>query len=316
MAARLRGRYNREMLEERPLTYDHRAIERGLASALGSATDLPRRRRRPAPEILRPGDAAVPVGRSARRARQELHPRRRGRAHDAHARLQRHAPDGLGRVRLAGRERGDPARDRSRFVDALEHRQHAPPDQADGHRLRLDARVRDLRSGVLQVEPVVLLAHVRARAGLQARDAGQLVSARSDRAGQRASARRPLLALRASGRAPQPLAVELQDHRLRRSFAGRHRPARRLARTHQDDAAQLDRPQRRRHVLVRHRGRRRADRRLHHARRHRLRRDVHGGRARASGRRADSGRPPARQARASKRSPRRWRRSRNSNARS
>ena len=41
------------------------------------------------------------------------------------------------------------------------------------------------------MEPVVLLAHVRARARLQARNAGQLVPARSDRAGQRAGRRRP-----------------------------------------------------------------------------------------------------------------------------
>ena len=46
-------------------------------------------------------------------------------------------------------------------VDDRKHRQHAPPDSLDGHGLRLDARDRDLRSRVLPLEPVALLAFVR-----------------------------------------------------------------------------------------------------------------------------------------------------------
>ena len=84
------------------------------AGALGARRHLRRARRRPAAEVLRARDAAVPFGRSARGAREELHPRRRDRAHPPHARQERRAPDGLGRVRAAGGERGDPARDRSR----------------------------------------------------------------------------------------------------------------------------------------------------------------------------------------------------------
>ena len=46
------------------------------------------------------------------------------RAHDAHARLQRAASVRLGRLRPAGRERGDQEQDASRDVDAREHRPH------------------------------------------------------------------------------------------------------------------------------------------------------------------------------------------------
>ena len=96
---------------------------------------------------------------------------------------------------------------------------------------------------------------------------------------------------------------------------GGNRPARRLAGTHQNDAAQLDRPQRRHDVFVCDRGRRCEHRRFHHARRHRLRRHVHGDRTRASRslRRCSQRSPMA--ARASKRSPRRSVRSPNSNVR-
>ena len=62
--------------------------------------------------------------------------------------------------------------------------------------------------------------------------------------------RRALLALRPSRRAAQPLAVVLEDHRLRRSPARRSRQAGRLAGAHAHDAAQLDRAQRRRDVRL------------------------------------------------------------------
>ena len=273
------------MSEER--TYDFRAVERERQAALGARRDLRRARRRPAAEVLRPRDVAVSVGRSARRARQELHARRCDRAHPPHARLQRSAPDGLGRVRPAGRERRDPARDRPRDVDAREHPQHAAPDSADRDQLRLDARARDLPAGVLPLEPVVLRAPVRAGAGVQARGAGQLVSRRSDGAGER------------TGRAGRcwrcGAAVErrnlaqwffkITDY-VERLLAGLDRLGR-LARPHPHDAAQLDRQERRRHVLVRGRERRGADRGVHHPRRHDVRRDIRRGRARTSGRRED-----------------------------
>ncbi len=135
------------MLEERsPETYDFRTIEAPLAARVGSEGIYRARDDDPAPEVLRARDAAVSVGRSARRPRQELHARRRGRAHDAHARLQRPAPDGLGRVRPAGRERGDPARRDPAIWTHDNIANMRAPDPADGHGLRLVARVRDLRS--------------------------------------------------------------------------------------------------------------------------------------------------------------------------
>ena len=66
---------------------------------------------------------------------------------DAVARMQRMlgirraAPDGLGRIRPAGRKRGDRPRDRSGRWTTREHRKHAPPDPADGDELRLDREI-------------------------------------------------------------------------------------------------------------------------------------------------------------------------------
>jgi len=136
-----------------------------------------------------------------------------------------------------GRERRDPARDRPREPGRARTSPHAPPGPADGDELRLDARARVVRPRLLPLEPVVLHPHVRARARVQARSTGELVSGRPHRAGQRAGRERPLLALRRGGRTPQPRAVVLQDHRLRRTAAARPRSARRLARPHPHDAA-------------------------------------------------------------------------------
>ena len=83
----------------------------------------------------------------------------------------------------------------------------------------------------------------------------------------------------------------LRDHRLRRPAARRPRPAR-LARVDQADAAQLDRPQRRRRGRLPGRGARRASTidGVHHPSRHAVRRDVHGARARAPAGRHDRAR--------------------------
>ena len=164
-------------------------------------------------------------------------------------RLRRAASDGLRRVRPARRERGDRSRRRPGDVDGRKHRSTC------GARFRLmgtgydwSREIATLRARVLSLESVALLAPLRARACVQARSAGQLVSARQDRARQRASHRRTLLALRTFGRTAQPVAVVLEDHRLRGSPARRSRQARRMAGAHAHDAAQLDRPQRRRAV--------------------------------------------------------------------
>ncbi len=129
----------------------------------------------------------------------------------------------------------------------------------------------------------------RPPAGLHLRGAGELVPGPGHRAGQRGGHRRRALRPRQlPGVQAQPQAVDDADHRLRRPAAGRPGPAR-LARVHQADAAELDRPVRgRSHRLPgrrrRHRGR---HRRVHDPARHAVRRDLHGAGARASpGRRA------------------------------
>ncbi len=90
-----------------------------MAAGVERAGGVPRGGwRRPAHEILRAGDAAVSFGHAAHGPHAELHHWRRGGAVQAHARLQRAAPDGLGRVRLAGGERGDQECDAPARMDA------------------------------------------------------------------------------------------------------------------------------------------------------------------------------------------------------
>ena len=258
-----------------------------MASALGKRIALPRLRRERPAEVLRARDAAVSFRRPPPRSCEELHDRRCDRANDAHAGLRRAAPDGVGRLRPAGRERRDIPRHRPGDVDDAEHLQHAAPDALDGHQLRLVARDRHVRTGVLPLESVALLTPVRARAGVQARGAGELVPARQDRARQRAGRGRAMLALFAPGRTPQPLAVVPAHHRVRGPAARRHRKARRLAGPYARDAAPLDRAQRRRARSVRRGRPQRRHRSFHDPRRHALRCDVPGGRAGASGGRRD-----------------------------
>ena len=73
---------------------------------------------------------AYPVGARSRRARAELHHRRRHGPHEADARLQRPPSLWLGRLRPAGRERGDQERHSSRGVHARQHRAHEGPAPA------------------------------------------------------------------------------------------------------------------------------------------------------------------------------------------
>ena len=97
-----------------------RARERtgsALAKGVGGATDVSptqsggRRLRRLAPEVLLPRHVPVPLGRGPpRRAPGGLHGHRHHLALQAHARLQRAAPDGVGRVRPARRAVRDPDR--------------------------------------------------------------------------------------------------------------------------------------------------------------------------------------------------------------
>ena len=240
------------------------------------------------PEVLRPRDAAVPLGRAAHGAPEELLRRRRGRALPPPHGPQGAAPDGLRRVRAAGREPRDqdgraPAR-LDREVDRAVPDAAAPLGAVD----RLVARVRHARAALLPLDPVAVPEAVRARPGLPQGGRGQLVPGRRDRAGQRAGHRRPLRALRQPGRGAPARAVVLPHHGLRRPPARRPR-GHPLALARQDDAAQLDRPLRGRRGHVRRSRDRRGVPRLHHAPGHAVRRDVLRDGARAP-RRAPAGR--------------------------
>ncbi len=105
--------------------YEFAPIERKWQQRWEREASLSRARRVAEAEVLRNGDAAVSLGRSARRPREELYDRRCGGANDAHARLQRAPSDGMGRVRPAGRKCGDRSRHRSGRLDDREHPQHA-----------------------------------------------------------------------------------------------------------------------------------------------------------------------------------------------
>ncbi len=275
---------------------------RGRSSRAGSSCgspSAPSRRRTPRSgdrrhaDLVRPRDAALPVGRAAHGARQELHDGRRALPPATARRPRRAAPDGLRRVRPAGRERRDPRGRAPARGDRAQHRGDPPPDEAHGLVDRLVARAVDARARVLPLDAVDLPAAVRARARVQEGLAGQVVPGRPDRARERAGHRRPLRALRQPRRGAHARAVVLQDHGLRRPPARRHGAARGLARARADDAAQLDRPLARRAGALppaRARGRPAG---LHDAARHALRRHLLRARARApAGRRASS---PARE---------------------
>ena len=90
------------------------AIEQKWQQRVGRGRARSRRRRSRAAEILPAGNAAVSLRHAAHGPHAQLHHRRRRGAVPAHARLQRAAPDRLGRVRPAGGKRRDQARHRIR----------------------------------------------------------------------------------------------------------------------------------------------------------------------------------------------------------
>ncbi len=211
------------------------------------------RRQRPPGEVLCARDAALPERRAAHRALEELRARRCDRALPPADRAAGAAPDGIRRVRAPGGEQRDqdrhpPAR-RDEAVD-----RHVPRGVSPlGHLDRLEPGAQHGRRVVLPLDAVDLPEAAGARPGVQEDGGGQLVPARSDGAGQRAGDRRTLRALRPPGRGASARAVVLPDHRLRRPPARRPRHDR-LAGARQGDAAQLDRPQRRRRGRVPLRG--------------------------------------------------------------
>ena len=173
-----------------------------------------------------------------------------------------HAPDRLGRLRPARRERRHQARRRPARLDLREHRARrrrrcaATPAPSTGTACCTPA-TRSTTAGTSGCSCACSSAGLAYRKAV----AGQLVPERPDRAGQRAGRRRPLRALRHPGHQEEADPVVLQDHRLRRPAAGRHEPAGgQLAGQGAAHAAQLDRPLHRRRGRVRDRGPRRAGR--------------------------------------------------------
>ena len=223
-----------------------------MAGLLGSPPDLPRAcRNRPVPaEVLRSGHVPLPQRRwAARRPSRGVYGIGHHRPVQAHAGLQRAAPHRLGRLRAA---RGA-VRAAHRHPSADHHRTQrgalSEPAQVAGLLLRLEPGDQYHRSGLLPVDPVDLQAALRARPGVPGGKTGVVVSGAGYHAGQRGSHRRQVRGGRFSLRSPTAAAVGIADHRLRRGAARRAgQPG--LAGQHQGDAAQLDRPQRRRRAGV------------------------------------------------------------------
>src|ERR1043165_3963953 len=88
-----------------------------MAARLAGARQLQCTRRPCAAEILRPRDVSLPVRQIACRTCAQLHDGRSRRPLSPRPGQQRLASDGMGRVRAAGRERGDCRQHASRGVD-------------------------------------------------------------------------------------------------------------------------------------------------------------------------------------------------------
>ena len=201
------------------------------------------RARERAGQLLRARDAALPERRAAHRPPQELRDRRRHRPLPPPPRPARAAPDGLRRLRPAGRE----PRDRDRRAPArLDRRVDRRPSSASSARgaSRSTGRASSAthEPALLPLDAVDLPRAVRAPASPTARRP-RSTGARTTQtvlANEQVD-RRPLRALRRARRGAPARAVVLPHHRLRRAAARRPRHDR-LARARQDDAAQLDRP--------------------------------------------------------------------------
>ncbi len=137
------------------------------------------------------------------------------------------------------------------------------------------------------MDPVDLRQALRTGPGLRGRGAGELVSGPGHRPRQRRGDRRKERARRSPGGADAHASVDAAHHPLRGAIA-RGSGGGRLAGSHREDAAGVDREIRGRAGRVPGGGsRRRGDRDLHHPFRHPLRRHLHGAGARASARRED-----------------------------
>ena len=267
-----------------------------MAGGLGGRTGLlrpqPRARGRAGAEVLHARDAPVSLGDAAHGARPQLHARGRRHALPPANGLGRPAPDGLGLVRAARRECGDPRGRPSEGDRRAEHRAHPQRDAPAGLGDRLGPGGRGSRAGVLPLDPVAVPEVLRGRACVSQGGARQLVPEGPDRRRQRVRDRRQVRALRHARRREEHGAVVLPDHGLR-GPAARGSGADRLAREDQDDPAQLDRTLRGRGGALPRRGAGPGHPGLHDAAGHAVRGDVLRRGAGASVRRA-AGRRSAR----------------------
>ena len=166
-----------------------------VAGLLGEPCDLSRagQGRHVEAEILRARHVPLPVRRRpARRASRGLHGVGHRCALQAHARLQRAAPDGLGRVRPAGRAVRRAHGHASAHHDRTQRA--AFPRAAEVARLlvRLAARGQHHRSELLQVDAVDRQADVRPRARVPERAARVVVPRARHHARERGSHRRQI----------------------------------------------------------------------------------------------------------------------------
>ncbi len=224
----------------------------------------------------------VPERRAAHRPPEELRARRRDRPLPPPHRPARAAPDGLRRLRAAGREQ----RDQDRRAPARGHRpSRSPPIRHWFHRWGISI---DWSRELATHEPSYyrwtqwIFLQLLERGLAYRKEAAvkwcpndqtvlaneQVIDGRCERCGAR-------------GRAAPARAVVLPHHRLRRPAARRPRRDR-LARARQGDAAQLDRPQRGRRGRLPLRGARDRLPGVHDAPRHAVRRDLLRDGARAS----------------------------------
>ncbi len=177
--------------------YDFAEIEKKWQKQVERSRPLPHRGLDRQAEVLRPRLLPISQRRGAvGRALPQLHPHGCGLPLSADEGLQRAAPDGLGRVRPARRERGHQEEEPSQEDRARIRRDLQAADGPGRHRLRLVPRDQLLAPRLLQVDPVDIPAALQARAGVSVDGARELVPAVRDGAGKRGSQGRPLLAVR------------------------------------------------------------------------------------------------------------------------
>ena len=133
-------------------------------------------------------------------------------------RQERAAADGLGRVRPAGRKRGDQEQHRAGEVDVRQHRAHARAAEALGYAIDWSREFATCRPEYYVHEQRMFVRLFKQGPGVPQESGRELGSGRPDRARQRAGHRRPRLALRRAGReARDPAVVPARSPRTRRN---------------------------------------------------------------------------------------------------